>query len=49
MIKQRTFEEQIARGIGSQMVLLSIVIEMLIIIGEVEARHFSHTSFTNQV
>ena len=41
---ERTLEQQVAGGVGRKMVLLGIMVEMLVAICKVKARHSYHSN-----
>lgn len=46
---ERAFEEQVAGGVRGKVILLGIVVEVLVAVGKVEARHASLCAFACQV
>ena len=49
MVAQSTFEQQIAGGVGRVMVLLGIMIQVLVLVREIETRHFPGGTLPYQV
>ena len=46
-VSQRAFKQQVRCGVGRQMVLLGIVVQMLVVIGKIKAGHLTRAALPN--